>query len=514
MNIFVANIGNRDIAFNCGTEEDPDFVTFSKQRSQGASKVQEVLECEPGTRAMVSALSEAFSDRQTLLGHLRFPILRPALKQALADCGQDGKLDRIILIGTDQDPDKAPRHYPWDTITTVGLLRDLLPLDSDLGLHPDTSIEVFPVRSQPHRFESAYRHLEGVFDIFTGADAHIYASVNGGIPALNTALRIRALNSFGPRAHLIETEEPSDKQKKLGAEGDSTLADSWPYRRDALLRIARDLLDTYEYDALLDVLDRELSEEEKNRFRGAQALLRHAAARFNLDFENAAEILQQGVHNGVLPDDIAKPYAETANRGPLSLQRLHEILGTIRILLDRGDYSNLVIRTAILIEAVQRQLFSLLTDTPKSSDIRPADLDNQLVKTLRQNNRVHRDDRDGTYHINTPFLLTGINWAMNQLPSGAAKEAAEKAQSRLRNQLSKMRELRHDVIHRAEGTSQEDLERHFTKAKGLITTLEGLLGEMKTLHKELNGSPQVKTDVFAELNADVLGQLSVDQTST
>lgn len=507
MNIFVANIGNRDVAFNCGTEDNPNFVTFSKQRSQEASEVQEVLGCEPGARAVVSALSETFSDRQKLLHHLRFPILRPALKQALADCREDGELDRIVLFGTDQDPEEVPHHYPWDTITTARLLRDLLPLDSDLDLRSDvTSIEVFPVRSHPHRFESAYRHLEGVFDRFAGTDAHIYASVNGGIPALNTALRIRALNSFGPRAHLIETEEPSAEQKQLGAEGESTFADTWPYRRDALLRIARDLLDTYEYDALLDVLDRELSREEKDRFGDVVALIRHAAARFNLDFGNAAEILREGLRNESLSDDMAKPYGETATRGPSSLQRLHELSWTARIFFERGDVSNLVVRTATLRETARRQLVSLLTGVEATSGyISPDLLDDELNDSLSDAG-VYTGNQ-GDWVNNNLFLEKCIEWSEDQLADTMSKNAVRDARDYIED-LKPIKDLRDDFLHQSEGISEDEIKRRFGSLNDLIDTLQQLLQKMKTLHGKLGDGSKVVTDLYARLNETVIRRLS------
>ena len=507
MNIFVANIGNRDIAFNCGTEKDPEFVTFSKQRSQGASEVQKVLGCGPGTRAMVSALSEAFPNYETLLRYLRFPILRPALKQALADCGQDCELDRIVLFGTDQDPNEVPHHHPWDTITTAKLLKDLLPIDPDLRLGMNgTSIEVFPVRSHPHRFESAYRHLEGVFGRFTGTDHQIYASVNGGIPALNTALRIRALNSFGPRAHLIETEEPSAEQKRRGAEGGSTIADSWPYRRDALLRIARDLLDTYEYDALLDVLDRELSEEEKKGFRGAQALLRHAAARFNLDFENAAEILRKGVRRQSLLNDVAKPFGETAARGPSSLQRLQELSWTARIFFERGDISNLVVRTAMLRETARRQLVYLLTDVEATSSHIPPDCLDDGLNDVLEDAGVYKGHH-GDWSNNNLFLKKCIEWSKKQLTDTETKNAVNNARKHIKN-LEPIKNLRDDFIHQSKGVSEEEIERRFESLDELTDALQQLLRIMQRLHGNLGQQSKVVADVYTRLNETIIERLS------
>lgn len=505
MSIFVANVGNRDVAFKCGTEEDPDFVTFSKQRRQEASKVQEVLGCEPGTRAMVSALWDAFSDDQTLLHHLRFPILRPALKRALADSGEEGGLDRIVLIGTDQDREEVPHHYPWDTITAAHLLRDLLPLDSDLDLTSDASIEVFPIESHPHRFDAAYRHLEGIFDRYTGTDAYIYASVNGGIPALNTALRIRALNSFGPRAHLVETEEPSAEQKQHGEEGDSTIADSWPYRRDALLRIARDLLATYEYDGLLGVLDRELSDEEKKRFRGAQVLLRHAAARFNLDFENAVGILREGVHEGALSNRVARPYGETVTCGPSSHQRLHELSWTARIFFERGDISDLVVRTATLRETARRQLVYLLTGVEAtSSHISPDLLDDGLNEILGDAG-VYKGGR-GDWSNNNLFLEKCIDWGKEQLEDEETENAVNSARQHIED-LKPIKDLRDNFVHQSEGISEEEIARRFGPLDELTDTLQQLLQKMKTLHGKVGNGSTAVTDLYASLNETVIERL-------
>jgi hypothetical protein len=77
MNIFLANVGNRDVALDTGG----GFYTFSKEG--GGKLLAEELECREGTRNLALHVQNNLTRYRS---SLRFPILSPALREALRTC--------------------------------------------------------------------------------------------------------------------------------------------------------------------------------------------------------------------------------------------------------------------------------------------------------------------------------------------------------------------------------------------------------------------------------------------
>lgn len=242
MNVFLANVGNRDVALDVGDW----FLTFSKGRE--GTDLAKHLGCGEGTRNL------ALQIRNNLAKYsesLRLPILGPALQAALRYAQH---IHLVLLFATDQ-PSSAGPHRDWDTIESAKLIESLLP--TLFGDQLETIMTV-PVQFNASEHDRAYDFIGTTLDREVQRDASsVFASIKGGIPAMNAALRERIVQRFGPHALLIEIDEPPEGERWTGNEGRARIINSWPFRRDGVLRLLENLLTRYDYGGALRLIELE-----------------------------------------------------------------------------------------------------------------------------------------------------------------------------------------------------------------------------------------------------------------
>ena len=328
MNVFMANVGNRDIALRV---DNAAYVMFSKGEDGVDGKYgvpkedlpSDLRGCEEGTRYLSGAVKNNFATHKD---NLRFPIIGPALKAVLGRDDVD-KIDKIVLFATDQPKGKTKEEYRrWDTIESAYVLKGLIcaQFAGQIG-----GIDVVPVGFNPSQHEPAYKFIgEKFVGLNIDKQARVLASIKGGIPAMNSALRERVVQHFGPRAWLVETDEPTHTERWDGTEGGTKITSSWPFRQQSVLRLLEDFLNRHDYSAAWRLLTFHAVKSKE-----VEAYVEHALARTNLDFDGAAaRILSFASRN-----QEAKEWMNSA-KDKSGLQRLDDLAESAQVAFERRDY--------------------------------------------------------------------------------------------------------------------------------------------------------------------------------
>ena len=308
----------------------------------------------------------------------------------------------------------------------------------------------------------------------------------------------------GPGDRPIESDGSPDVEMRQRTAGDQPLVPGpQTCQGDAFLRITKDLLNAYAYNGLLDVLSWNRPNEE-NHFRDVRALLHHGMARLNMNFKKAAEILRVAVNDEVLTARVAKPFRDTAECGPLTLQRLQEICWAAQVFLSRGDYGNFVVRSTMLLETTRRQLaHSLIGLKATRPLVSPDQLDPELNQALESADMYRQN---GDWSNTERFLNTCIEWGKQQLDDRATTEATAGVQKCIAN-LKTLKELRNDFVHQSKGITETDIENHWDGVDGVQVELTDLLHRMKELevrpHNRLGKQTSPSSNVYTELNQAV-----------
>lgn len=368
MNLFVANIGNRDVGVNFGTDKKPVYCYFDKGSRRWDDIIKKLSLSERGMRHVAESVNRNFSSyKQSLIAPILFPALDFALKKV-------EEIDVLILLVTN-NLDKN-EHWHWDTIESGKLLQKMI--DSNAKLKRKIlKTEIVEVQN-PNFYDDAYesigKELAGRFE--KAKVEKVFASISGGVPAMNSALQSQIIDRFGAKSVLLQTKEPPQDKKEKGILGKPEKLENWRFRRTAVLRIIRTLLDRYDYEGVLILL-----EQENINDRVIRALCAHAKARFNFDFDDATKELSfLTAHN--FPQD----WKETAATH-LSLQRISELAFTGQILFNRRDFVGFVTRTASLHETALSLIAKTVTGksiggkVDKFSRVKMIEKDLENIKT-------------------------------------------------------------------------------------------------------------------------------------
>ncbi len=453
----VANIGNRDLALNIHDAAHPWWVTLDK--SEDGQHAQKFLRSNPGTRAMAAVLAarlDEFRDR------LALPILEPAIHLVLQELG---RLDRVLLFATDQ-PESAGAHRDWDTVESARVVRAMLRerYQARIG-----DIEISRIGFNPSEHDRVYEFVGVVLrQLFPPASVRLLAAcIKGGVPAQNAALRTHAVNLYGARAWLVETEEPPAAGRSDGVVGAARLVDTWPFRRDTLARVLRELVRHHNYDAA-----RYLLASEDVRLPALEAVLRHAQARLNLDFEGAADALRDQT------DPHLVAWRTSAARARAT-DRLAEVATAAIIAVRRGDLVGFVTRAASFCETCRRGLVEVITKAELGPVFDPTSVPDEarrasLVAFLRRRSGLERAPGEADHwFVKRPLLNAMLGWAREWMSPGD-RERVKRVQERLK-ELKALEELRNDALHLAQGISWRVLK---ARVKDPEETFAGIAGEV------------------------------------
>ena len=486
MNVFLANVGNRDVWIDTGA----GFYSFSK--GEDGTHIAKHLGCKRGTRHLslhVLSHLEQFKDS------LHFPILNPSLTAALE---RVSSIDRLILFATDQQHE-LEEHKDWDTIESARLI-DLR--FQDLFAEKIGKLEIVTVNFNPSHHDRAYEFLgEALRDLVPESADAVFASIKGGIPAMNAALRERVVHRYGKRAWLIETDEPPEGKRWEGVYGEARIISSWLFRRDAVLRLLKSLLDRSDYSGALRLLELEGIQTSE-----VHAFLKHALARMNLDFRAASSWLD-GLTGSAYQWKVS---AEDA----WGLQRLADVAHTAHNALEREDYGVFLSRVATFCENCRRLLCWVLTGVRAESGgisfSQVAQVNNVLAEHLRSRDLsvLNKQPHNPVWKVDRDFFSSSIEWGRQNNPS------AEFLVDAVRGNLGKLRgleNLRNEIEHLMQGVSREDIQHNLPNPETVFPELSSLiLDNIVRLKRILTGSGAgTLRNIFSEVNAAAIQELVI-----
>ena len=420
MNVFLANVGERDIALRV---EDAALVTLRGSMNEfdhiQQKDLPEDIRGVEGTRHLSAKV------RENIVAHkanLHFPIIKPALRAVL---DMVRTVDKIVLFATDQPKTLPGGHYDRDSIKSAKLLKETL-IPCKFGI-PEEKIKVVEVAGfNPSQHEPAYEFIgKKLEELKIAKKAQVFASIKGGIPGMNSALRERAVQHFGPRAWLVETDELSKDDRASGKEGTATVTSSWPFRKQSVLRLLEDFLNRHDYSAAWRLLT-----FHAVKSREAKAYIEHALARTNLDFDGAVECL-----NGcTLPADAEWENSAT-DKNEWCLQRLDDLAESARVAFERRDYAGFLYRVKTFHESCS----AIWKKAATKSNPHANDLHTDLNGFLKLNKL-----RDGLAHKSKGASLSDLK--------SAFPDIGKKFRPLTKKILNKIKSILNDM-----GTSPQDI---------------------------------------------------------
>lgn len=362
--LFLAQVGLRDVRVNVADRGNPpkflscdrwevkevcQFLLGQLPNVPNATNLRNDLTNCPGARSAGRALCFLWdTKKQVLDDRVRLPLLEPSLEEAGRILGHDrGATLDLCLVATDQDPDQGdPRHWRNDTVELARFcLRYLQDRYSTLVA---TVLPVYPLREAPHQHDQAYRQVRGL--PVQQCKGLVFLEASGGIPAVNGALRELCLTWFDDRLVLLQPVEVGETELREGKGSSVQRIPLRPFRADRLLRRLEDLVEAGHYDGAADLLEKENQVRQDDRFYDprASALLRYAAARFNLDHASALEALQ-----GFTGDPQLERWQQQV-RTPSVLTALWDAILGAEACLRQGRLGDFVVRVAMALESFWR----------------------------------------------------------------------------------------------------------------------------------------------------------------
>jgi hypothetical protein len=490
--VFVANVGNRDIVLNIGDEASPFFLSFDK--GEEGLGVKKFLNCsDEGTRALAKHVREHLSGLER---RLRFPIVGSGVAKSLEVVG---KIDQVLLLGSDQ-PESAGHHRLWDTIESARLLEVCLPAAFSDRIQ---AIHVEPAPINPSLHDEAFGFVGETLRRLvppTKVD-HVFASVKGGVPAMNAAVREHAVAMYGPKVSLIEVEEPSREDRLAGRAGQSRIAPSWPLRRETILRIAKTLLGRFDYEGLRVLLESEEVKDEE-----AIAVLRHAHLRLNLDFDEAAHSLKRF--------KTGRTHQWKVSAGTeWSRQRLLDLALSADVSLARQDFIGFLARAATFCENCRRQLVFVLTGLKVEACLFPSSVrDRKLLDALRARRKLATlkasGDREPPWRADRDlFNAIAHHWRESSTRGRDSVKKVQEVQRRLK-QLEGLERLRNDVLHMMKGVSYSDLTEKLPEPnKAFFEIASTILAAMESIERMLGAPDHIVKGIYEDINEEVLDRL-------
>jgi ElaB/YqjD/DUF883 family membrane-anchored ribosome-binding protein len=299
MRLFIANVGARDLQVKInGRLYSLDVRPYEKEKAQVLKDfLSRFFNQQTPNQLGVRVLGEWLLKQnqgifQKFLEEVvACPILEPALDLAL---GEAQTLD-VYLLGTDQ-PDNAPANLRAnDTYWAAEIIKQwlyqcyknreklgqvcvlkisgIVPVLWDKAYQLIASLKVVVDENQEVELRELLQQSQEVF-----------AEISGGIPALNFALHQVVLNVCSRKARIIQV---------LEGEGRAHLLKIQVFWGDRLIRQLETLLKSYDYKAVIDLLENEIPKDQQTeQIQKAVAALRHADARLNFDFQQALRAIE------------------------------------------------------------------------------------------------------------------------------------------------------------------------------------------------------------------------------
>ena len=460
------------------------FFAFDPRGGVPAVRPYLGLSDDAGARALALRVMQQFEE---LRDSILLPILQPAIAAVLKQVHQ---IDRLLLVGTDQSPDAGEFHRR-DTIESARFIAQVLHTRFPSVLK--TIEEPLSCRvDNPSRQEAASDFMRQLLlqHVPRQPDLCIFASVRGGLPALNASLRQHIANIYGGQGFLVETAEPVGGSRG-GQTGHARILSTWPLRCDAVVRLVQQALEGDNYLGALAILT---SEGITDPF--LVGALKHAHRRQNLDFAAAVKEL----HGLAGP---ATPWAESAARADEdAFQRLAEVCQTAVSCLDSGDYIGFLTRLEAFAENARRVACELLIGVQFGGAW-------LTVQALREVNSPVAEALESRLSPHQGRWTLGRKLYRELMDIGGQSAGKRQEVATLHGQLhplEALERLRNRVIHELLSVSKNDLDRAFSRnIEAVKVHLAIVLGQVRKLSP--TPSPTVHNNVFDRIKREVSQRL-------
>jgi len=339
--VCIANVGERDLYYNVGSTDAPNFCHFELDKGD-EKQVAQHLGCSDGARYISEKILQRLREYQSEAQRLRYPILKTVLDDGVLKSGK--AIDKLILVVTDQPapPQTPERFYCRDSVNSGRVLKELIKRDYPTQVR---GIVVVPYQQNPTSREQTYEFF-GKLLLREAPEAEVatlHVSLSAGVPALNDSLQEQALRLYKAKCRFYEVVPPSESELRAGAEkGTLQPVSAKPFLRDLAVSIIEQLLNRYDYSGALEVL--KMFQAVKFWDDEVEAVLHHAEHRLNLNFGEAAQALQRYKNSQPL-----RSWWQTA-QGPQELDRVIEAYFLAEARYKNREYAEMLWRIRAVFE--------------------------------------------------------------------------------------------------------------------------------------------------------------------
>jgi len=207
MNVLIITIGSRDLQLNPEFKDQPEATQIKTYCPQNTDRLM-FSSPRDGAKLLLDD-QELFKKVQP---YLEYPIIKPSLEHVKK---YHKKIDKIILIPTDQ-PDKIDEKYrKMDTVNFAKLIQQLI--SDNFGRHIEIKTysvkrEVTDLDRTYHFFSKEFEKNNSPFRFKEGANIFLHAQ--GGIDAINFALLLKLIEYY-PSVNQLHKPENSPVSSKL-----------------------------------------------------------------------------------------------------------------------------------------------------------------------------------------------------------------------------------------------------------------------------------------------------------
>lgn len=354
MVVLVANVGERDLYYNIGDADNPDFCHFELGKDD-EKQVAEYLRCQNGARFICEKILQRLQENENEFQRLRYPILKTVLDDGVLQSSK--AIDKLILVVTDQPPPPATpeRFYRRDSLNSGHVLKLLIQRDYPSQVR---EIAIVPYRENLSQArEQGYAFFGEILPKIAPEPEvkEFHACLSGGIPALNDSLQEQALRLYKAKGRFYEVIPPPEEELRAGTpKGTLQPVSAKPFLRDLAISVIEQLLNRYDYSGALEVL--KMFRAVKFWDDESEAILQHAEQRINLNFEEAAEAIKSYCAN----PQISEWYNAVSEVN--QIRQLIETYYIAKARYEHHEYADLLWRIRLIYESIKEEVQAHLSD--------------------------------------------------------------------------------------------------------------------------------------------------------
>lgn len=341
--LLIANVGNSDLDVT-----DPN-------------RLPETLRDRRSIRALGDYLSE---DASQFAPHVQLPLIGTTLRWLIVERGVSAEDIRLCLCASDQ-----PEHFTRSEERqkdTIGYARAIQKLLSDANAFrtlidgapkgafiPKKQIRVMSIEGNPADYSNMLQdYSEKLPEALRWGDDcdQVYLEISGGTPAMTSMLVVVGVEVFGSRARTLYVDRSAGRPYEVGVAGELFARRT----RDTLLTQLR--MHAYAVASRTLKENNALISSDERRRSVLTSLIEYADRRLAFDFDGARAALQRARALTTGEDQVKVQFWLGQLEHPQVMDKLVELLHSMRIRHGFGDYADFVQRVFRFQEATFRYM--------------------------------------------------------------------------------------------------------------------------------------------------------------